>query len=453
MRRRHKHRSSGCSIPLLLALLAACFGCALLLGTHLEATGLVQPLLAVRKARRLPRAAAAASQLLMQSIEAPRPLGVQVLEQALPADRLGMFAAPEREHADPTEKWHAGPSPDHEAPQQGDPGSSSASGASEPAADEAAARQELAALERHVAQQGTAREFFGKGCRWREAARAPAAAGGQGCTLRNRRGAMFGGIESVWRCHAYEYWHPERQRWSAEQPAACRVQSMPLADWALQRGPLLHGKASRQSTGVKASTWSLQALAQQQQEQEQQTQAQTGAPRRPGVAVVAAGPGTAGMPARAPAAQRVPTSRRSRDDVATDSACAAHYCVLRNVWYNNGRFYYLADKRTPPLPGSGWQLGRNRANSVLHVRSAPVFAAGVDARVVLGETAVSGGAGTRVRRGAKPAHLPCPCTHALASVPMCANFRSAPLPVLQRLHSCNPFGRCWTTTSSCTLGP
>lgn len=450
--RRHWYSSGSCSVPLLLALLAACLGCALLLGTCMEAAGLAKPHLAVRKASSQP-GAAAATQRPQRPIQAPRPLEVAVLGQRLSAEHLGMFGAPGAEHAVHVEQHPPGIAEDEQLRlEHGDVGDSNGSKPHAPD-DVEAARQELAELQRHVAQHGPAGEFYGTGCRWREVPRAPTAASNARCVLKNRRGAMFGGTESVWGCHSYEYWHTKQQGWSAEQPAACRVQAVPLAAFAAQQEALRRGSnSSRQSSGIGTSTWGLQDLEQQRREREQQQQAPAAGRQHAGGADVATPPGTA---ARAPAVQAAPARRWRRADVASDSACTTHFCVLRNVWYNNGRFFYLADTHTPPLPSASWQLGRNRANSVLHVRSAVDFATGVDARVVRGETAVRGRGGGRSRRVApasKPpaspmqrSLLPSPASHvhACAVVPSATCMLCAPCPCT----------RCWTTTSSCTPGP
>ncbi|KAL4452082.1 hypothetical protein ABPG75_007744 [Micractinium tetrahymenae] len=349
----------------------------------MEAVVPAQPREEVSKGQNQLLAAAATTRRPLQpmAMAAARLLEVQLLEQPLPVEHQGMFAAPGAEHVEPAAQPQARQPED--APDSN--GGSGGSDVPDPAEDEEAARRELAELERHVAQHGTAGEFFGAGCRWRDAPLTPALATDKRCMLQNRRGAMFGGIESVWSCHSYEYWHPEQQSWSTEQPAACRVQGMPLADWAAEREALVIGSdAGGQSTAVPASTWKLQEEAMQRQMQAEQVE---GRPAGQGQAGESHGVAADAL-ATVSASQLAPAHPWRRQDVASDSACAAHYCVLRNVWYNNGRFYYLADGQTPPLPGASWQLGRSRVNSVLHVASSADFAAGVDAKVVPGETTV-----------------------------------------------------------------
>jgi len=78
--------------------------------------------------------------------------------------------------------------------------------------------------------------------------------------------------------------------------------------------------------------------------------------------------------------------------------CSVASCCS-NLWYQGGQFYYLHDAHSPPLPGRHWQLSGVRQNHVLSVRSAAEFAASVRARVVSGETVVSGDRMTRARSG------------------------------------------------------
>lgn len=116
-------------------------------------------------------------------------------------------------------------------------------------------------------------DFFPTDCCWRTVGMLPRPA------LSSNKTAM----RHMWRIQHYEYWAPPLQAWVAEQPAACRLQPLPLQEW-LQRqgGPLL-------------------------EEQPQLGQ------------------------------------RRPLERLASGRRCEQAYCIFTNLWYNGGRFYFLRD--------------------------------------------------------------------------------------------------------------
>ena len=205
----------------------------------------------------------------------------------------------------------------------------------------------VADMQAHVAAHGPAASFWPAGCRWRERSGAapPASAACDPASV-PRRAAMFGGVESVWRCHTYE-WSADGREWQLEQPAACRLQPVPLAAWAADRARLQPGNSSA-SWGSAASmaTWALQSL-QQQQQAEQQGAEQQGHPQEQHPVAAVHSSSADGSGSRPAAAAGLP-----RGSLASEVACARHYCVFKNLLYSQGRFYMLFE---PDRCGCAWE--------------------------------------------------------------------------------------------------
>jgi hypothetical protein len=246
------------------------------------------------------------------------------------------------------------------------------------------AERVLLDMQQHVARHGPADYFFPAGCRWREVGPRPTSGA---CDPRNvkQRGALFGGLESVWSCHRYEYLSNASLEWTQEPPTECHLQAVPLVTWGDDRAALQLGNSSvAWGSSSRMSTWGLEHwLSQQKQEQQEQKhfeQQQQEEEQEAATAGSQAYMGGNGRQART----------LSRADVASDVRCTGRHCLFRNLWYSGGQFYFLQDPRSPThLPPRQWQLGRNRRSSVLSVRSASDFAASVPAaRVATGETVV-----------------------------------------------------------------
>lgn len=236
------------------------------------------------------------------------------------------------------------------------------------------ARRQLLHMQQHVARQGPAASFWPTGCRWRLAAPTADDVAASGLCDPARvpeRGRMFGGgFPDVWRCSAHT-WSSSGEQWAAEQPAACRLDAVPLPAWAADRAAiggsasLSWGTAARLPTWALEEWWARQAAAPQSAAGRQQHGGSSSS-----VDSGASGRAAASLP-----------------EVSTDVRCATGYCVFRGLWYSGGRFYILADPSSPQASLSKeWQLTRNRQGGVLHVASAAAFAASVRerARVVPG---------------------------------------------------------------------
>ena len=185
----------------------------------------------------------------------------------------------------------------------------------------------------------------------------------------------FGGFESIWRCHGYEWWDEAGQRWTPEQPAACRLQTVPMREWAAAAAQLRLGNASAAAGGARLSTWAQQEAA----------QAQNSGVSASGDAASPNGGGNVGS-----SSQSAPTAAAPNGaglaSVASEVRCAGGYCVLKNLWYRGGRFFFLQDPASPTRLEYAWQLGRNRQGAVLGVADAAEFAGALPARVAPGET-------------------------------------------------------------------
>ncbi len=219
-------------------------------------------------------------------------------------------------------------------------------------------------MQRHVAQHGPAGPFRPAGCRWRERRELAPCTGGCDPATVPKRGMAFGGFEAIWRCHGYEWWDEAQQVWTVDQPAACRLQSIGMDEWAAAIAQMKQGNASGLTRGHQFSTWAIQ-------------EAQP--PDGSGTATVAPA-GINSPPVQAP----MPGLRSA--DIGTQVRCAPAYCVFRNLFYRGGRFYFVQDPASPTQLGFPWQLGRNRQGTTLSVADAAEFAASVQARVVPGET-------------------------------------------------------------------
>ena len=242
------------------------------------------------------------------------------------------------------------------------------------------AERVLLDMQQHVARHGPADSFFPASCQWREVGPRPTSGA---CDPRNvkQRGALFGGLESVWSCHRYEYLSNASKEWTQEQPAECRLQTVPLVTWARDRAALQVGNSSvAWGSSSTMSTWGLEQWLSQQKQEQQEKQHHK---RQEQEAAEAGSHAHIGGTGRQPCTL-------SSTDVASDVRCTGSHCLFRNLWYSGGHFYFLQDTRSPThLPPRQWQLGRNRRSSVLSVRSAPAFAASVPAaRVATGETVV-----------------------------------------------------------------
>lgn len=316
LQRRARQRRHAAALPLLAVAAVAALWAALLMAPVLQAK---LDAWQVRRSRQVQlsglSAAAAAGSAVVESVKpaaaaeqlnnssagpAPMPATTTVAAEQLSESSAGATSAPTTV---PTPAPTPVPTPAHEADRL------------------------VADMQAHVALHAPAGSFWPAGCRWRESTAAPPATGACDPAGVPQRGGMFGGIQAVWRCHAYEYQAGPQLGWREEQPAACRLQPTPLEDWAADRSRLQPGNSSVPwGSHVHMSSWALEDWKQRQQQQLQ-------------------GPEQAGG-----------SGALTSADVATDVKCEKHYCIFRNAWYSGGRFFVLSDPRLVEGGGLGVTL-------------------------------------------------------------------------------------------------
>jgi hypothetical protein len=176
----------------------------------------------------------------------------------------------------------------------------------------------------HTLQYCCPADFFPAGCRWRNVGALPST---RLAAFSNDEGKAA--ARETWRVQQYEYWDDVAEDWVSEQPAACRLRPLALQEWQGSPGWQQLQLEQQEVPSKQQQPPELPGLQHHYQQQHQEQQFEE--------------------PQRQQQEQRWP---------ASGGGCSEAACMYTNLWYNQGRFYFLSEGQAAQK--GNWAMSKNR---------------------------------------------------------------------------------------------